>query len=75
MPENCSTARFNLGPKTMAIKKVMRRIDLGFQFVIALEKQLAGELLAIVSLLKRAMQRQRIKREPDLRRVAVDFVN
>src|SRR5688572_11987127 len=59
----------------MAVKKVMRRIDLGFQLVIALKEQLAGELLPIISLLKRAMQRQRVKSEPDLRRVTVDFVD
>ena len=59
----------------MAIKKMMRPVDLILQFVIALHQQLLCELLAILGFVKRAPKFQRIEGKPDLHSIAIDFVN
>ena len=62
-------------PVTMPVKKRVRRVDLIFQPVIALDQQLLCELLGILSLLESLEERQWVKSEPDLRRIAIHVVN
>jgi len=59
----------------MAIKESVRSIDLVLQFIITLQEQLLHELFAIVGLFQRAQQRQRIKSKPNLRGIAIDFMD
>src|SRR5690242_20035032 len=59
----------------MPVKKRVRRIDLIAQRIIALYQQLLREPRRILSPLQRQKQPERIKRKPDLRRIAIDFVN
>ena len=53
----------------------MRRVDLIFQIVRRLHQQRWRKLLRIFGLLERLKQCQRVKRDPDLRRILIDFVN
>ncbi len=64
-----------LRPETMAVKKLVRTVNLIFQFIVALKQQLLRQLLAVVCLLQRAEQRQRVESKPNLRGVAIDFVD
>jgi hypothetical protein len=59
----------------MTIKKRVRRVDLIFKAIIALYQQLLREFLGILRVLESLEKRQRVKSEPDLRRVAIDLVN
>ena len=59
----------------MAIKKLVRGIDLVLQVIIALQEQLLHELFAIVGLFQCALQWQRIKSKPNLRGIAIDFMD
>src|ERR1700704_176588 len=59
----------------MAVKKLVRTVDLIFQFIVALQEQLLGQLVPVVGLLQRAEQRQRIESKPYLGGVAIDFVD
>ena len=65
----------HLRPETMAIEKSVRSVDLALQFIIALQEQLLHELFAIVGLFQRALQWQRIKGKPNLRGIAIDFMD
>jgi hypothetical protein len=53
----------------------VRRVDLILEPVIALHQQLLCEFLRVFSLLKSLEKRKRVKGEPDLRRIAIYFVN
>ena len=64
-----------LGPEAMAVKELVRAINLIFQFIIALEEQLLRQLVTIVCLLQCAEQRQGIESEPNLGGVAINFVD
>ena len=59
----------------MAIKKIMRAVDLILQFIVALQQQLLRELLAILRFVKHAPKLQRIECKPDLHGIAIDFMN
>src|ERR1043165_3440365 len=65
---------FDLRPITMTIKKRVRRIDLITQRVIALHQELLRQLLGISRLLQSLKKRERIEREPDLRRISIDLM-
>ena len=64
-----------LWPEAMAVKKLVRTVDLIFQFIVALQEQLLHQLVTVVRLLQRAEQRQRLERKPYLGGVAIDFVD
>ena len=59
----------------MAVKKMMRTVDLILQLIIALQQQLGRELLAILSFVKRTPKLQRIECKPDLHGVVIDFMD
>ena len=59
----------------MAVKKMMRAVDLVLQFIIALQQQLLREGFAVLSFVEHAPKLQRIERKPDLHGVAIDFMN
>jgi hypothetical protein len=55
-PHICSTARFTCGQNRWPYKKMMRRVDLVFQLIAALQKQFVHELSRDLRRFKRAKQ-------------------
>ena len=59
----------------MTVKKRVRRVDLILQTIVALHQQPLSELFRVFGLLESLKKRERIKREPDLRRVSIYVMN
>jgi len=59
----------------MTVEKCVRRVDLILQIIIPLHQQLLREFVRVRGLLESFKEREWIKPEPDLSRIAIYFMN